>query len=74
MSVIKKYLKSKPVCSVTFSIDNDLGKNYKTASVVGDFNNWDATANPMKQLKSGQFKANIKLPKGNEYQFRYLLD
>ena len=74
MSVIKKYLKNKPVCSVTFSIGSDLGKNYKTASVVGDFNNWDANANPMKQLKSGQFKTNIKLSSDNEYQFRYLLD
>lgn len=74
MSLVKKYLKTKPVCSVKFSITADSNKKFKTASVVGDFNNWDPKVNKMRRLKSGKFETTIKFPLNNEYQFRYLLD
>lgn len=74
MAILKKYLKAKPVCNVTFSIDAKVGKKYKSASVVGDFNNWEQKKNEMKQLKTGKFKATIQLPCDHEYQFRYILD
>jgi len=75
MSISKKYLKSKPICKVTFRIPSDIGKDFKTASVVGDFNNWNHKANRMKKLvKDGSFSTIIDLEKDKEYQFRYLFD
>ncbi|MCP5063312.1 MAG: glycoside hydrolase [Ignavibacteriae bacterium] len=75
MSVSKKYLKSKPICKVTFRIPVETGRDYKTASLVGDFNNWDHKANRMKKLvKDGSFSIVVNLEKDAEYQFRYLLD
>jgi len=70
----KQYLKSKPICKVTFQIPPEVGKSAKTAKVVGEFNNWSFSANPMKRLKSGAFKTTLDLLKGREYQFRYLMD
>lgn len=74
MTIKKQYLKSKPICKVTFKIPQEVGNSAKTAKVVGEFNNWSFTANPMKRLKSGAFTTTIDLEKGREYQFRYLLD
>lgn len=45
-----------------------------TVYLVGDFNEWDESLEPMEKLKDGRFKATIKLDAGHEYQFRYLAD
>ena len=74
MTIRKRYLKSKPICKVTFRIPAEVGKSAKTAKVVGEFNDWSLTANPMKRLKSGAFSTTIDLEIGREYQFRYVLD
>jgi 1,4-alpha-glucan branching enzyme len=74
MAINKKYFKNKPTCKVTFSIDDQLKNSATEAHVVGEFNNWSISANPMKRLKKGGFTANLELEKGKEYQFRYLLD
>jgi 1,4-alpha-glucan branching enzyme len=46
----------------------------ETVHVVGDFNNWNYQANPMKKLKNGTFSLTLDLDQGKEYQFRYLID
>ncbi|MBN2428923.1 MAG: isoamylase early set domain-containing protein [Deltaproteobacteria bacterium] len=74
MSLKKQYLKSKPLCKVTFTLPRELTNGAESANLVGDFNDWDKTAAPMKRLKSGNFTATIDLPRNHEYQFRYLLD
>jgi len=74
MSIKKQYLKTKPVCKVTFRISEEIGTSAGTAHVVGEFNNWDFFSTPMKKLKNGSFTATLDLEKGREYQFRYLLD
>ena len=75
MSIQKKILKSKPVCKVTFRIPPEIGENYKTASVVGDFNSWNHKKHRMTKLKKdGSFSIILDLETGKEYQFRYLLD
>jgi 1,4-alpha-glucan branching enzyme len=74
MSIKKQYLKSKPVCKVTFRIPEELGSSAKTAHVVGEFNQWDLFSIPMKKLKNGAFTTTLDLEQGREYQFRYLLD
>jgi len=74
MTIRKKYLKTRPICKVTFKIPAETGNLAKTASLVGEFNNWSFIANPMKRLKNGAFSTTIELEKGKGYQFRYLLD
>ena len=74
MTIKKQYLKTREICKVTFKIPPEIGDSAKTVKVVGEFNNWSYTANPMKRLKNGAFKTTIDLKKGRDYQFRYLLD
>jgi hypothetical protein len=42
--------------------------------VVGDFNQWCATATPMCQDRDGILRATIDLPWGARSEFRYLID
>jgi 1,4-alpha-glucan branching enzyme len=74
MSLKKRYLKTKPVCKVTFRVPKAVAKGAGTISIVGEFNGWMPGQTPMKSLKSGEFTATIDLPAGKEYQFRYLID
>lgn len=74
MGIKKRFLKSKPVCKVTFNLPAALAASAETVAVVGDFNGWDTGATPMNELKSGGFSVTVDLEAGQEYQFRYLLD
>ena len=69
----KEYFKSKPaVCKVTFALSEAI--NAETAYLVGDFNEWNENKTPMKKLKNKGFSVTLELEKGQEYQFRYLVD
>ena len=74
MIIRKKYLKSRPVCKVTFGLKGEVAESAVTAHIVGEFNDWDIRATPMKKLKNGAFTLTIDLERGREYQFRYLID
>lgn len=74
MSLKKKYLKSKPVCKVTFEIPGNLVKGAKDVALVGEFNNWDVNETKMRKVKSGAFTRTLDLDAGREYQYRYLVD
>jgi 1,4-alpha-glucan branching enzyme len=74
MAVAKQFLKSKPIAKVTFELSAEAVNGAKTVAVVGEFNNWDATAQVLKKQKDGSYKTTVELPVGNEYQFRYVLD
>lgn len=74
MAIKKKYLKSKPVCKVTFSLPKEAAGSARTVHIVGDFNNWKKKSSPLRKLKNGSFKIELDLPCGQEYQFRYLID
>jgi 1,4-alpha-glucan branching enzyme len=74
MSVKKRFLKSKPMCKVTFKLSKAQTTGAEKAALVGDFNGWDTGATPMNALKSGGFSVTVDLETGKEYQFRYLLD
>ena len=74
MGIQKRYLKSKPVCKVTFTMPKEAFPKAKRVYIVGDFNDWKRKATPMKKLKTGAFKIVLDLPCGNEYQYRYLID
>jgi len=71
MAIKKQYLKSKPVCKVTFTVP---AEEAKKVAVVGDFNNWNPKGSTLRKLKNGTFKGTFELPKENTYEFRYLVD
>ena len=70
----KKYLKTKPVCKVKFSLSADSVASAKKVALVGDFNNWDSTAHPLRKQKSGVYATTLDLSPECDYQFRYVLD
>ncbi len=74
MSLKKQFLKSKPVCKVTFNLDAAQADSAKKVSLLGDFNNWDPKETNMRKLKDGSFTKTIDLEVGKDYQFRYLVD
>lgn len=72
MGISKQYLKTKPVCKVTFTVP---AEEAKKVAVVGDFNNWKANkTSALKKLKNGSFKGSLELPKENTYEFKYIID
>ncbi len=74
MSILKSYLKTKPVCKVKFVLPKTQINGAKSVQLVGEFNNWDTDALPMRKQKSGDYAATIDLEPGQEYAFRYLID
>jgi 1,4-alpha-glucan branching enzyme len=70
----KQYLKSKPICKVTFRLPKEGALAAETVTVVGEFNNWDEKATPMKLQKNGDFMVVLELEKDKEYRFRYCID
>ncbi|MGY8915234.1 MAG: isoamylase early set domain-containing protein [Flavobacteriales bacterium] len=71
MAIAKQYLKTKPVCKVTFTVP---AEDAKKVAVVGDFNDWNPKKNELKKLKNGTFKGTFDLPVENTYEFKYLID
>lgn len=71
MAITKQYLKTKPVCKVTFTVPAETAKE---VTVVGSFNEWNAEETPLKKLKNGTFKGTIDLEKDQSYEFRYVVD
>ena len=68
----KEYSKTGRACKVTLELPAEVGA--KTASILGEFNEWSGEATPMKRRKDGSFTATVSLKPGNQYRFRYLLD
>jgi 1,4-alpha-glucan branching enzyme len=71
MAIKKQFLKSKPVCKVTFTVP---AEEASSVAVVGSFNEWNVEATPLKKLKNGSFKGTVDLETGSSYEFRYLVD
>ncbi len=74
IGVKKQYLKSGNVCNVTFRLPQEAAIDAAVVTVVGEFNDWSLSDTPMKKLKNGSFKVNLKLECDKEYRFRYLID
>ena len=70
----KNYSKSGNSCRVTFKVPSEIGVDANEVAVLGEFNEWDQTSNPLKKRKDGSFSTTISLDAGREYRFRYLLD
>ena len=71
MAIKKQFLKSKPVCKVTFTVP---AEEANSVSVVGDFNEWNTEATELKKLKNGTFKGTVDLETASSYEFRYVID
>jgi 1,4-alpha-glucan branching enzyme len=74
VGIKKEYFKSRKTCKVTFRLPKIAATDAKSVCIVGDFNNWNLYANPMKKLKNGNYTVTLELKPGKEYQFRYLID
>jgi 1,4-alpha-glucan branching enzyme len=57
----KQFLKSKPVCKVTFTLTPEAAENAEQVELVGDFSNWTDSPISMKKLKNGAFKTTLDL-------------
>ena len=71
MAIKKQFLKSKPVCKVTFTVP---AEEAQSVSVVGDFNEWNTQATELKKLKNGSFKGTVDLETSSSYEFRSVID
>ena len=74
MGLKKQFLKSKPVCKVTFSLPKEAANGAKEVKVLGEFNNWEWNAGVPMKAKNGEFTAVVELATGKNYQFRYQMD
>ena len=75
MSLKKNFLKSKPVCKVTFKVDPELAQGADKVMLAGEFNKWNTGKKAeMKKLKNGAFTATLDLETGKEYAFRYVVN
>ena len=71
MAIKKQVIKTKSVVKVTFTVE---AKEANTASVVGDFNNWNPNAGELSKLKNGTFKGIFDVNKDAAYEFKYVID
>ena len=74
MTLTKRYLKSRPVCKVTFRLSKSVVQSAAHVHLVGEFNQWNILATPMKPLKNGDFTLTLDLEPNRAYQYRYLID
>lgn len=71
----KQYLKSRPVCKVSFNLPPEAVNDAQTVDLLGDFNDWnEAEPIPMKKNADGSFSTSLELAAGRAYEFRYRLD
>ena len=75
MAINKEYSEDRKICKVTFTLPDYFEESFEQASVVGEFNNWDADVNKLgKNKKNGLYSAVIELEGNKEYRFRYIVD
>lgn len=69
MAIRKRFLKSKPLCKVSFEYAEErLPAEAKTVEILGEFSAWEPIA--MRKVK-GSYTRTIDLETGKKYQFRY---
>lgn len=69
----KEPAKKSGVVRVTFELPSNMWA--ERVNLVGEFNDWDTTATPMRCHRSdANWKASVELKTGKRYRFRYLVD
>jgi len=71
MALKKKFLKSKPICRVSFQVPGPMAAKAKKVELVGSFNNWEPIA--MRKVKDG-FTRTVDLETGAAHEFRYCVN
>ncbi|CAM2835903.1 isoamylase early set domain-containing protein [Flavobacterium frigoris] len=71
MAIKKRFIKTKAVCKVTFSVE---AKQANEVAVIGDFNNWSPEEGALNKLKNGTFKGVFNIEKDAAYEFKYVID
>lgn len=66
----KKFFKTKDETDVTFEFNRS---DVTSAELVADFNDWQAIEMKFNK-KTQSFKTKVRLPKGGDFHFRYLLN
>jgi 1,4-alpha-glucan branching enzyme len=66
----KKFFKTKDETEVTFEFNRS---DVTSAELVADFNDWQAIEMKFNK-KTQSFKTKVRLPKGGDFHFRYLLN
>jgi 1,4-alpha-glucan branching enzyme len=60
----------RPLVKVTFALPAE--EVAQPVSVLGDFNNWDPYAHPLKKRSNGTCSAVVEVPAGSAFRFKYL--
>lgn len=67
--VKKKFFKTKQEVEVAFEIEPGEAQHVE---LLCEANGWEPIE--MKKSKDGSFRTKLRLPKGRQFQFRYLVD
>lgn len=70
----KKFLKTRPVCKVTFNLPKEAAPDAQSVCIMGEFNNWSREATPLKRRADGDYFVTLDLDIGRSYRFRYIID
>ena len=70
----KQYFNGGSKCKVTFRLPMEAALNAKKVTIVGDFNDWNTSNTPMKQVTRGDYLVTLELQSNREYRFKYLVD
>jgi len=68
----KTKIRGSKMISVTFATFEHSEAN--ELSLVGEFNDWSPETHPMRRRKDGAWAATVRLQKGSEHQYRFLVD
>ncbi len=71
--IYKEELPGTDNVRVTFELPSSMWA--ERVNLVGDFNGWATDKDEMRQSRNnGNWRISLVLPKGREYQFRYLVN
>jgi len=70
--IIKGRAVSSEKADITFQLPATIWA--ETVHLVGDFNDWNRRSHPLKRAEDGHWELTMHLPKGQVFQFRYLID
>ena len=68
----KKSIKKDKTVKITFALAGDDAR--LPAAVLGDFNEWNSTAHPLRKRNNGTFSTTVTVKQGSKCCFRYRSD
>ena len=68
----KKRVRGKDLVAITFR--SKAPEDTESLRLLGEFNDWRPDRHPMKRRKDGTWSVTVRLPKDEQFHFRYLVD